>query len=111
VEFRRDLGAEESSLRKMVRISYSVVDQISFFTVGEDEVRAWQIPRNCVAQKAAAKIHTDLERGFIRAEIIPYEQLIRCGSIPEARKQGVLRQEGKEYVVKDGEIMHILFNI
>ena len=110
-EFRNDLGTGESSLSRMVRISYDVVDQISFFTVGEDEVRAWEIRRHTVAQKAAGKIHTDLERGFIRAEIISYENLIQCGGYGEARKRGVVRQEGKDYVIKDGEIMEVRFNV
>lgn len=110
-EFREGLGAGESSLGRMVRLSYDVVGLISFMTVGEDEVRAWEVPAGTVAQKAAGKIHTDLERGFIRAEVLPFEDLIDCGGLVEARKRGILRQEGKEYVVKDGEIMHVLFNV
>lgn len=111
VDFRKDLGLIESGLSRMVSISYDVVDQISFFTVGEDEVRAWEIPRGTLAQKAAGRIHSDLERGFIRAEVISYEQLVECGSLGEARKRGLLRQEGKDYMVNDGEIMHVLFNV
>ena len=95
----------------MVQLSYDVVDRISFFTVGEDEVRAWEIPRSTVAQQAAGTIHSDLKRGFIRAEVISYENLVQCGGLLEARKRGILRQEGKDYVVNDGEIMHVLFNI
>tara|TARA_B100001013_G_C24274127_1_gene310106 strand:- start:230 stop:517 length:288 start_codon:yes stop_codon:yes gene_type:complete len=95
----------------MVRVSYDVVGQISFFTVGEDEVRAWEIRRSTVAQQAAGKIHTELERGFIRAEVISYANLVECGGLGEARKLGLLRQEGKDYVLEDGEIMHVLFNI
>ena len=110
-DFREDLGTGESSLNKMVRLSYEAVDQVSFFTVGEDEVRAWEIRRNTIAQKAAGKIHTDLERGFIRAEVIPFSDLVDCGSLGEARKRGILRQEGKDYIVRDGEIMHVLFNV
>ena len=110
-EFRKDLGTIESSLQRMVRVSYDVVGQISFFTVGEDEVRAWEIRRSTVAQQAAGKIHTELERGFIRAEVISYENLVECGGLGEARKLGLLRQEGKDYVLEDGEIMHVLFNI
>lgn len=110
-EFRKELGTTESSLHKMIRLSYDVVDQISFFTVGEDEVRAWEIRKETIAQHAAGKIHSDLERGFIRAEVISYLDLVQCGGLVEARKQGLLRQEGKDHVVEDGEIMHVLFNV
>lgn len=112
MEFRESLGIVlESGLKKMIRLSYSVLDLISFLTVGEDEVRAWPITRGTVAQKAAGKIHTDLERGFIRGEVVSYKDLRECGSLSDARKKGLLRQEGKEYVVRDGDIMHVLFNI
>jgi GTP-binding protein YchF len=111
IEFRSSYGSEEASLDRMVRLSYEVVDQISFFTVGEDECRAWEVARNSTAQIAAGKIHSDLQRGFIRAEVIAYGHLIECGGLVEAKKRGLLRQEGKEYIVKDGEIMHILFNV
>ena len=110
-EFRKNLGTIESSLNQMIRISFEVVDQISFFTVGEDEVRAWEVHRGTVAQQAAGKIHSDLERGFIRAEVISSKDLVECGGLVAARKLGILRQEGKDYVLKDGEIMHVLFNI
>ena len=110
-EFRKDLGTIESSLHRMVWVSYDVVGQISFFTVGEDEVRAWEIPRRTVAQQAAGKIHTEVQRGFIRAEVISYENLVKCGGLGEARKLGLLRQEGKDYVLEDGDIMHVLFNV
>ena len=110
-EFRNNLGTIESSLHRMVWVSYDVVGQISFFTVGEDEVRAWEIPRRTVAQQAAGKIHTEVQRGFIRAEVISYENLVKCGGLGEARKLGLLRQEGKDYVLEDGDIMHVLFNV
>ena len=110
-EFRNNLGTIESSLHRMVWVSYDVVGQISFFTVGEDEVRAWEIPRRTVAQQAAGKIHTEVQRGFIRAEVISYENLVKCGGLGEARKLGLLRQEGKGYVLEDGDIMHVLFNV
>lgn len=110
-EFRSYLDAGESGLSRMIRVSYDVVDQVSFFTVGEDEVRAWQISRGTIAQRAAGKIHSDLERGFIRAEVISYDNLIKCGGLGEAKKLGVLRQEGKNYPVEDGDIMHVLFNV
>ena len=110
-EFRNNLGTIESSLHRMVWVSYDVVGQISFFTVGEDEVRAWEIPRRTVAQQAAGKIHTEVQRGFIRAEVISYANLVKCGGLGEARKLGLLRQEGKDYVLEDGDIMHVLFNV
>ena len=110
-EFRDSLVAGESGLDEMVRLSYDVIGQISFFTVGDDEVRAWEVRENTSAQKAAGKIHTDLERGFIRAEVVAYDDLVECGNLGEARKRGVLRQQGKEYVVKDGDIMEVLFNV
>ena len=110
-EFRIDYGVVESSLQQIIRISYDVVNQISFFTVGEDEVRAWEIKRNTIAQIAAGRIHSDLERGFIRAEVISYENLVKCGGLGEAKKLGLVRREGKDYEVQDGEIMHVLFNV
>ena len=111
LEFRKDFGTIESSLDKMINVSYDVTDQISFFTVGEDEVRAWQVLRNTGAQKSAGRIHSDLERGFIRAEVVSCNDLLDAGGLIGARKLGLLRQEGKEYVVKDGDIMHVLFNL
>jgi ribosome-binding ATPase YchF (GTP1/OBG family) len=84
---------------------------ISFFTVGEDEVRAWPIKRGTTAKQAAGRIHSDLERGFIRAEVIPYEVFMQYGSEHAARDAGHLQVEGKEYVVKDGDILHIRFNV
>jgi len=110
-EFRHSLNAGESGLNRMIALSYDVVGLISFLTVGEDEVRAWQIIDGTIAHKAAGKIHTDLERGFIRAEVVTYENLMDCGSLAEARSRGVLQQEGKEYIVNDGDIMHVLFNV
>ena len=110
-EFMEALGIQEPARYLVITSSYALLGLISFFTVGEDEVRAWEIQRGTVAQKAAGKIHTDLERGFIRAEVISYEELVQSGGLVEARKRGLLRQEGKGYVVRDGEIMHVLFNI
>jgi GTP-binding protein YchF len=111
IAFRDNYGVNESGLDKMVRASYEVLDQISFFTVGEDEVRAWQVRRNTAAQKSAGKIHSDLEKGFIRAEVISCEDLLDSGGLINARRLGLVRQEGKEYIVKDGDIMHVLFNL
>jgi hypothetical protein len=110
-EFRENYGLKESGLERAIKASYELSEMISFFTVGEDEVRAWPIRRGTIAVKAAGKIHSDFEKGFIRAEGIAYEDLIKCGSLAEARKRGVLRLEGKEYVVKDGDILTFLFNL
>ena len=109
--FRQDYGIIESSRDKMINVSYDASDQISFFTVGEDEVKAWQVQRNTGAQKSAGKIHSDLERGFIRAEVVACSDLLDSGGLVGARKLGLLRQEGKDYIVKDGDMMHILFNV
>ena len=110
--FRDSLGIQrESGLDQMVRLSYDALNLISFITVGKDEVRAWPIPKGYVAIKAAGKVHSDLERGFIRAEVVTYKDLISTGSLAESRKKGLLRQEGKDYLVNDGDIMHVLFNV
>ena len=111
-EFRASLGvAGESGLERLIRLCYEALDLISFMTVGEDEVRAWPIVKGTPAIKAAGKIHTDLERGFIRGEVVTYADMVRCRTLAEARKDGVLRQEGKGYIVQDGDIMHVLFNV
>ncbi len=110
-EFREDMGLEESGLDRAIRLSYGLLGLISFFTIGSDEVKAWTIRRDTTAQKAAGKIHTDMERGFIRAEVIGFDDLVKCGSLAESRKQGLLRLEGKNYIVKDGDVVTILFNI
>jgi GTP-binding protein YchF len=111
VEFRNDLGITEPGLDRMIRMSYELTGLISFFTVGPDECRAWNVRRGALAPEAAGKIHTDLERGFIRAEVVHWDDLLKDGSIAEARKHGHLRQEGKQYVVRDGDVMNILFNV
>ncbi len=110
-EFMSMFDIEELGLNRVIRESYDLLGLISFFTVGEKEVRAWTIRRGSTALEAAATIHTDLARGFIRAEVIRWDELLRVGSLAEARKQGLLRLEGKEYVVQDGEIVHIRFNV
>jgi len=98
-------------LSKMIKLSYDLLQLQSFFTVGEDEVRAWTTHRAAPAVEAAGEIHTDLQRGFVRAEVVAYEDLILLGGMTEAKTKGKLRLEGKEYLVKDGDIMHIRFNI
>ena len=109
--FRDDMGIGEAGLARVIALSYRLLGFISFFTVGEDEVRAWTIREGTVAQKAAGKIHSDLERGFIRAEVVRFDDLAACGSMAECRNRGLLRLEGKEYIVRDGDVMTVLFNV
>ena len=110
-EFLADLGLEESSLDRVVRASQELLGLISFFTVGEDEVRAWPIRRGTVARDAAGTIHSDISRGFIRAEIVPWDALLRLKTTSKCREEGVLRLEGKEYVVHDGDVANFRFNV
>ena len=105
--FMEEYGIKELSLNRMINLSYDLLQVQTFFTVGEDEVRAWTTRRGATAQESAAEIHTDLQRGFVRAEVVAYEDLISLGSMNEAKAKGKLRLEGKEYPVKDGDIMHI----
>jgi hypothetical protein len=109
--FMQEYGIEEPSLNRMIRLSYDLLNQQSFFTVGEDEVRAWTVRRGAPAVEAAGAIHTDLQKGFIRAEVVAYDDLTRLGSMNEAKSKGKLRLEGKEYIVKDGDIVHVRFNV
>ncbi|HET7169111.1 MAG TPA: redox-regulated ATPase YchF [Candidatus Limnocylindrales bacterium] len=108
--FMEELGIAGSSLDRVITLSYRLLGLISFLTAGPDEVRAWPIPAGSTAVDAAATIHTDLARGFIRAETVPYEDLLQLGSMAEARKAGRLRSEGKSYQVKDGDVIEILFS-
>lgn len=111
-EFRRDLGLPAGSpLDRAIREAYALLGLQSFFTVGEDECRAWPLPAAATAVAAAGKIHSDLERGFIRAEVCGWEELLEAGSLAELRRHGRLRTEGRDYRVADGEIVHILFNV
>ena len=105
--FMQEYGIEELSLNKMIRLSYDLLQVQTFFTVGEDEVRAWETKRGATAQESAGEIHTDLQRGFVRAEVVAYDDLISLGGMNEAKSKGKLRLEGKEYIVKDGDIVHI----
>jgi len=109
--FLEDLGVAESGLDRLIRASYTLLGLISFLTGGEDECRAWTITRGTKAPQAAGKIHTDFERGFIRAETIAFEDLKACGSMTAAREKGLIRSEGKDYVVKDGDIILFRFNV
>ena len=111
-EFLADLGLENSGLDKLVKASYHLLGLISFITTGEIETRAWTIKRGTLAPQAAGKIHSDIERGFIRAEIIAYEDLMSVGgSMAAAKEKGILRVEGKEYEMKDGDVVHFRFNV
>ena len=109
--FMAEYGIAELGLQRVIRLSYDLLGQQSFFTVGEDEVRAWTVRCGATALEAAGVIHTDLQKGFIRAEVINDQDLLAMGSMAEARARGKLRLEGKEYVVQDGDIVHIRFNI
>ncbi len=110
-EFRQAMELEESAVDRVIVECYRTVGLVSFLTVGEDEVRAWSVSAGLAAQHAAGAIHTDFTRGFIRAEVIPYDDLVRCGSIAQGRKEGVLRSEGKTYGVKDGDVINFLVNV
>ena len=109
--FLEDLGLKESGLEKLIKASYKLLGLISYLTAGEPEVRAWTITEGTKAPQAAGKIHTDFERGFIRAEVVSYDDLIACGSHTAAKEKGLIRLEGKDYVVKDGDIMLFRFNV
>ncbi|MEG2083590.1 MAG: redox-regulated ATPase YchF [Oscillospiraceae bacterium] len=110
-EFLRELGVEESGLDKLIREGYRLLGLISFLTAGEPEVRAWTINSGTRAPQAAGKIHSDIERGFIRAEIIAFDDLVKCGSLAAAREKGLIRSEGKEYVMRDGDVTLFRFNV
>lgn len=109
--FLQEIGIQEPARERFIRASYALLDLISFFTAGEDEVRAWTIAQGTVAKKAAGKIHSDIERGFIRAEVIAYEDFIVHGSEAKCKEAGKLRLEGKEYIVKDADIIHFRFAV
>lgn len=109
--FMEDLGISTPARNLVIQRSYELLGLISFLTAGPDEVRAWTIRRATPAVEAAGTIHSDIQRGFIRAEIVAYDDLMRCGSMAEGKKQGVVRMEGKTYIVKDGDICHFLFNV
>ncbi|HEX5579846.1 MAG TPA: DUF933 domain-containing protein [Candidatus Limnocylindria bacterium] len=109
--FMEDLGIAEASRGRVIGLTYRLLGLFSFFTAGEDECRAWTLSRGDTAVDAAAAIHTDLARGFIRAEVVTFEDLMAAGSMAEARKRGVLRSEGKAYAVTDGDVIEVLFNV
>jgi len=110
--FLEELGINESGMEQLIKASYKILNLISFLTAGEKEVRAWTIKKGTKAPGAAGKIHSDIERGFIRAETIAYDKLIECGgNLAHAKEKGLIRSEGKEYIVKDGDVINFLFNV
>ncbi len=110
-EFRADFGLTESGLDRVIKQSYELLGLVSFFSTAHGEVKAWSVPHGTSALTAAGKIHSDMERGFIRAEVIGYDDLVRCGNLAEGRKHGLLKLEGKEYIVQDGDVITFLFNV
>lgn len=109
--FFEELGIKESGLDKLVRAGYKLLGLISYLTAGEKETRAWTIKEGTKAPQAAGKIHSDFEKGFIRAEIVPYETLLECGNYNNAKEKGKVRSEGKDYVIKDGDVVLFRFNV
>jgi len=110
-EFREAMGLSKPALDRAIELSYSLLGLVSFFTTVSSELKAWTIPAGTPAPKAAGKIHSDMERGFIRAEVVSYGDLESCGSLAEARKRGLLRTEGKSYIIQDGDVVTFLFNV
>jgi GTP-binding protein YchF len=110
-EFREAMGLKQPALDRVIDLSYSLLGLVSFFTTVSSELKAWTMPGGTPAPKAAGKIHSDIERGFIRAEVISYSDLESCGSLAEARKRGLLRTEGKNYIIQDGDVVTFLFNV
>ena len=109
--FLEELGLEESGLDRLIRVCYDLLGLMSYLTAGEPEVRAWTIKKGTKAPQAAGKIHTDFERGFIRAEVVSYDDLVACGSLVHAKEKGLVRSEGKEYVMRDGDVVLFRFNV
>ena len=110
-QFREELGLDEPATSRVVEVSYQTLGLVSFLTVGDEEVRAWSVPAGLPAQEAAGQVHSDFYRGFIRAEVVPFDDLVRCGSVAQARREGVLRAEGKTYGVHDGDVINFLVNV
>jgi GTP-binding protein YchF len=111
INYLHSLGVQSSGVDELIKSAYRLLGLMSFLTAGEKEVRAWTIPRGTRAPQAAGTIHTDIERGFIRAEVVSYDALLRAGSYAAAREQGLLRLEGKEYVMQEGDVVHFRFNV
>jgi ribosome-binding ATPase len=110
-EFRKELGLEGSSLERLIQVGYEILNLITFYTTVSSELKAWTVPKGTVAPKAAGKIHSDMERGFIRAEVVSFSDFVASGSEGVARERGLLRSEGKDYMVHDGDIIHFRFNV
>ena len=110
-EFRKELGLEGSSLERLVQVGYEILALVTFYTTVSLELRAWTVPMGTPAPKAAGKIHSDMERGFIRAEVVSFQDFVACGSEHTAREKGLLRSEGKDYLIQDGDIVHFRFNV
>jgi hypothetical protein len=110
-EFRRGLGLVDSGLKRLIRVGYDILGLVTFFTTANQDLRAWTVPRGTPALQAAGKIHSDMERGFIKAEVVSFEDLMRCGSEHVAKEKGLLKAQGKDYVVQDGDIIHFRFNV
>jgi len=110
-EFLKELGLQESGLDQVIRAGYALLDLLTFFTVGKREVRAWTVRRGATAAQAAGRIHTDFERGFIRAEVTSYEDFVTLGGEHAAKEAGKLRLEGRNYIVHEGDVMHFRFNV
>ena len=109
--FMEELGIRESGLSRLIKLSYAQLGLISYLTAGPKEVRAWTIERGTKAPQAAGKIHSDFERGFIRAECVAYDDLIACGSMTAAKERGLVRSEGRDYVMQDGDVVLYRFNV
>ena len=109
--FLDELGFKESGLDRLIKASYTLLGLFSYLTAGKQEVRAWTIPIGTKAPQAAGKIHSDFEKGFIRAEIVSYDDLMQYGSVSAAREHGKVRVEGKDYVMQDGDVVHFRFNV
>ena len=109
--FLQDMGLSESGLDRLIRACYSLLGLISYLTAGQPEVRAWTITKGTKAPQAAGKIHSDFERGFIRAEVVSFDDLMACGTMAAAKEKGLVRSEGKEYVMQDGDIVLFRFNV
>jgi ribosome-binding ATPase YchF (GTP1/OBG family) len=110
-EFLQSMGLTEPTRDRFIREAYALLDLISMLTVGEDECRAWPVPRGSLAPQAAGKIHSDIERGFIRAEVVPWQGLVELGSEAKCREAGKLRVEGKSYAIQDGDVVNFRFNV
>ena len=111
LDYLKSLGVSSSGVDRLIKSAYHLLGLMSFLTAGEKEVRAWTIPQGTRAQQAAGVIHSDIERGFIRAEVVGYDELIRAGSYTAAREQGLLRLEGKDYRMQEGDVVHFRFNV